>query len=162
MELGAGRSNRLTNVPGWHAAFLGQESKSYEADWHVYWAKLCSLRKQMVAMWTYTKYYFKFSISNSLVGFPYYGELCCSINLVIITEPLHQRGELMPNAGVLLLTKERSEDDEVVRKSSQYYLIPSGKNIVITKQGYGARSPPKAWRSHMQAPENSRLRYPHS
>ncbi|OJA08668.1 hypothetical protein AZE42_01188 [Rhizopogon vesiculosus] len=30
------------------------------------------------------------------------------------TEPLHQRGELMPNAGVVLLTKERGEDDEAV------------------------------------------------
>lgn len=30
------------------------------------------------------------------------------------TEPLGQRGERMPNAGVLLLTKEQGEDDEVV------------------------------------------------
>ncbi|KAJ8582468.1 N-terminal nucleophile aminohydrolase [Rhizopogon salebrosus TDB-379] len=29
-------------------------------------------------------------------------------------EPLHRRGELVPNAGVLLLTKERGEDDEVM------------------------------------------------
>lgn len=31
----------------------------------------------------------------------------------------------MPNVGVLLLTKERGEDDEAVRKLSQYHLIPS-------------------------------------
>ncbi|KAG2755226.1 N-terminal nucleophile aminohydrolase [Suillus brevipes Sb2] len=32
------------------------------------------------------------------------------------TEPLRQRGERMPNAGVLLLTKEQGEDEVVVRK----------------------------------------------
>ncbi|KAG1858195.1 nucleophile aminohydrolase [Suillus subluteus] len=32
------------------------------------------------------------------------------------TEPMRQRGEQMPNAGVLLLTKEQGEDDEAVRK----------------------------------------------
>lgn len=38
--------------------------------------------------------------------------------IVVVIEPLHQRGVQMPNAGVLLLTKEQGEDDEAVRKSS--------------------------------------------
>jgi taspase (threonine aspartase 1) len=55
------------------------------------------------------------------------------------TEPLRQRGERMPNAGILLLTKEQGEDDEA--------------------QGYGARSPQKAWQSLTQAPPNPHLRH---
>lgn len=56
------------------------------------------------------------------------------------TEPLRQRGERMPNAGVLLLTKEQGEDDEV--------------------RGYGAHSAQKAWRSRTQALSNPHLRHP--
>lgn len=71
------------------------------------------------------------------------------------TEPLGQRGERMPNAGVLLLTKEQGEDDEVVRKSSTLHLVCSPV-IFIAQRGYGARSPQRAWRSRTQALPNPR------
>lgn len=74
------------------------------------------------------------------------------------TEPLRQRGERMPNAGVLLLTKEQGEDDEVVRKSSSHHLC--SPVIFIAQRGYGAHSAQKAWRSRTQALSNPHLRHP--
>lgn len=69
-------------------------------------------------MLIHTKCYFKFSINNLLVGFYTTARYDAQRVRVYIVEPLHRRGELVPNAGVLLLTKERGEDDEVMRKSS--------------------------------------------
>lgn len=63
----------------------------------------------------------------------------------------------MPNAGILLLTKEQGEDEVVVRKSSSHHLLGSPV-IFIAQRGYGAHSPQKAWRLRTQALPNPRLR----
>jgi hypothetical protein len=59
----------------------------------------------------------------------------------------------MPNAGVLLLTKEQGEDEVVVRKSSSHHLLCS-PIIFIVQRGYGAHSPQKAWPLRTQALPN--------